>query len=317
VSGTLNDADAQNSFGICLEWGIGVQSNLALAAHYSQRATLQGHPDRANNLGFCREHGRGVEQGIRLVAEHYESAAGRGHPEGGLNYRRCPRLLGRWNPPDRSSQVSAYPPSNNRLAALFIDCLKEPKALNGASIESIAFIERLQASLSAKTPSQMRTAKWDTKSEFECRDSSVAKLAHGPDGTLSVVKFAETARGFRLIQCEAAIHKGLKHPLILKFCRSNPGRFGPNAIVTELAGNGSLASHLLSAEAREMGQLQGETRVAKIIVGIVLAMRYLHSQEVIQCNLNADNVLPHLDWNISIAAFGYSISRDEAFQAPI
>jgi hypothetical protein len=141
LSAELNDADAQNSFGICLERGIEISSNLSLAAHYYQRSILQGHPDGANNLGFCLEHGRGVEQDIRLAAEYYKSAADRGHSEGGLNYRRCLRLLGRWDPPDRSSQVSVHPPSNDWLTNLFLDCLKEPEALGSASAELIASIE--------------------------------------------------------------------------------------------------------------------------------------------------------------------------------
>jgi TPR repeat protein len=105
------------------------------------------NPDGANNLGFCLEHGRGVEQDIQLAAQYYKSAADRGHPEGRLNYCHCLRLLGRWNPPDRSSQVTVQPPSNDFLAGLFFDCLKEPEALESASAEIIDSIQRLRASL--------------------------------------------------------------------------------------------------------------------------------------------------------------------------
>jgi serine/threonine protein kinase len=95
-----------------------------------------------------------------------------------------------------------------------------------------------------------------------------------------------------LIQREAAIHKELKHPLILEYRGSHLEMFGPSVtIVTEITKNGSLASHLPSAENAELSQLRGETRVATIIVGIVLAMQYLHSQQVIQRNLTADNIL--------------------------
>jgi serine/threonine protein kinase len=58
-----------------------------------------------------------------------------------------------------------------------------------------------------------------------------------------------------------------------------------------------------------MCRLRGETRIARIIVGIVLAMRYVHSQGVIHCNLNPDNILLDCDWNVRIADFGLSISR--------
>jgi hypothetical protein len=89
-----------------------------------------------------------------------------------------------------------------------------------------------------------------------------------------VVKTAATAEGASLIEQETAIHEKLKHPLILE-CRER--RFetvrGNSPVVTEVTGNRSLRSDLPSAEGALQGQLHGETRVARIIVGVVLALR--------------------------------------------
>jgi serine/threonine protein kinase len=133
---------------------------------------------------------------------------------------------------------------------------------------------------------------------------SVVRLARDPEGTLSAVKSAATLRGVQLIQREAVIRKELKHPLILEIRGSHSGVFGlSTTIITEVAENGSLANHLPSGRGGEMCQLRGETRVARIIVGIVLAMRYLHSQRVIHCNLIPDNILLDWDWNVRIGDF--------------
>jgi serine/threonine protein kinase len=150
-------------------------------------------------------------------------------------------------------------------------------------------------------------------SELGCGDSSVVRLAGEPEGTLLAVKSAKTPSGVQLIQREIPIHKELKHPLILEFRGSDPRMFGsPTTIVTEVAGNGSLASHLPSAGNGERCCLRGETRIVRIIVGIVLAMRYIDSQGIIHCDLNPDNILLDWDWNVRIADFGHSISPDES-----
>jgi serine/threonine protein kinase len=112
-----------------------------------------------------------------------------------------------------------------------------------------------------------------------------------------------------MIQREAAIRQELRHPLILKVRRSYSEVFGGSTtLVTEIAENGSLASHLPTARGTEMIQLQRETRMARVIVGIVLAMRYLHSQRIIHCNLTPDKILLDCDWNVRIDGFGHSIS---------
>jgi TPR repeat protein len=68
-------------------------------------ASEHGHPDGANNFGFCPGHGRRVQQNLEIAAEHYKFAAERGHLEANLNRARFLRLLGRWKPPDRSSET--------------------------------------------------------------------------------------------------------------------------------------------------------------------------------------------------------------------
>jgi serine/threonine protein kinase len=90
--------------------------------------------------------------------------------------------------------------------------------------------------------------------------------------------------------------KKLKHPLIVKLRDyiSDTADHNP-AIVTKFAGNGSLANHLQSIQSSHNCCLSGSNRIERIIVGIALTMRYLHSQDIVHRDLRPDNIL--LDWN--------------------
>jgi serine/threonine protein kinase len=121
------------------------------------------------------------------------------------------------------------------------------------------------------------------------------------------VKTFVTPNRAELIQREDSILKTLKHPLILELRKhifDTPDH--NSAIETEFAGNGSLASHLPPSKC----SLSGANRITRIIVGIALAMRFVHSQDVIHCDLRPDNILLDWDWNVRIADFGHSISPD-------
>jgi serine/threonine-protein kinase len=50
----------------------------------------------------------------------------------------------------------------------------------------------------------------------------------------------------------------------------------------------------------------------KGIVGIALAMRYLHSRGLIRRDLRPDNILLDGDWNVKVANFGHSVWTDES-----
>jgi serine/threonine protein kinase len=109
-----------------------------------------------------------------------------------------------------------------------------------------------------------------------------------------------------LIRDEAIIFKTLKHPLIVEL-QSDIFNTNDNnsAIVIEFAGNGSLANHMT-----DQSRLQDPNRIAKVIVGIALAMQFIHSQGVIHRDLTPDNILLDWNWNwkVRIADFDHSLS---------
>jgi TPR repeat protein len=290
LAADLGNAAAENSFGICLERGIGVHFNIDLAAEYYQRSAVHGHPGGANNLGFCLEHGRGVCADIELAAEYYKFAADHGSAEAGPNYHRCLRLLRRWEAPDRYSDASFHPPSTEELPDVqFVD----PPDRDSA--ELIASIRRLKNSTNERRPARLPAA------TLLCGSN----LAHFSENTKQriVVKSSRNPHETESIRREGAIHSTLTHPLVLGL-REFDSRVA--RMVTEFVGNGTLADHL----ATQTGALAKANRIARIVVGIVHAMRHIHERGVIHRDLKPENVL--LDWkaNVRIAGFKYGVSRD-------
>jgi TPR repeat protein len=187
LSAELKNAAAQNSFGIFLERGIGVQKNQSLAAQYYQLAAHQGHLDGANNFGFCLEHGRGVEQNIELATQYYKFAADGGHSEAKLNHSRCLRLLGEWEPSDRSSEIVSHPPSLDHFFNLFRGFLENPEPLDDDGRRFLNSFERLRAPTEIPIISTLPMAKM-IPYQIGRGDSSVVKLSLDSKSRLTAVK---------------------------------------------------------------------------------------------------------------------------------
>jgi serine/threonine protein kinase len=134
------------------------------------------------------------------------------------------------------------------------------------------------------------------------------KLSLDSKSKLTVVKTSVESDHREFIRRDASILQTLKHPLILELRGYSSDTADHNsAIITEFVGNGSLASHLPPSKCG----LSGANRITRIIVGIALAMRFVHSNYVIHRDLKPDNILLDWDWNVKIADFGHSISPTE------
>jgi serine/threonine protein kinase len=139
-------------------------------------------------------------------------------------------------------------------------------------------------------------------------DSSVVTASTDSESKLIAVKTARSEKCVPLIQREAAILKTLKHPLVLRIVDRLDNK---SMIMTEFAGNGSLASHLPSEGCANQSRLIGANRIARVIIGIALAMRFVHSRRVIHRDFRPGNILLDFDWNVRIADFGHSISPNQ------
>jgi TPR repeat protein len=299
-SAAKGNAAAENSFGIFLERGIGVRKNLFLAAQFYRRAADHGDADGANNFGFCLEHGRGVPQNVAMAASYYKFADDRGHPEAKLNRARCLRLLDRWEPPDRSSESLSNPPSPNHLFELFRDLRENPDPLNGDEQRLLLALERLKSAAISPAPAAAVVS-----DAIGRGDSSIVKLTVDLRSNFIAVKTAKDRECAKLIRREAVILKALEHPLVIGVAGRSDSADGAAAVVTELAGNGALVAHLPPA-CDSQSRLSGETRIAKIITGVALAMRFVHSRGAIHRDLTPANILLDWDWAVRIADFGRS-----------
>jgi serine/threonine protein kinase len=148
---------------------------------------------------------------------------------------------------------------------------------------------------------------WRDGSEIGNGDFFVAKPVRCLEsGENRAMKTQFTKTNVRYVEREKSIHEKLNHPLIVGFEKYIPATKGqPAAILNEFVPNGSLADHL-----PQLTDLLNGTRIAMILTGIVLAMRYLHSQNIIHRDLKPANVFLDWNWIDRIGEFDYSLLSD-------
>jgi serine/threonine protein kinase len=213
-------------------------------------------------------------------------------------------LLGEWKPSDRSSEIVSHPPSLDRLSNLFRGFLENPELLDDDGRRLLNSFDRLKARTEIRVISDSSVIKW-ISDQIGSGNSSVVELSLDSTSRLTAVKTSLNPNFVELIRREAVILKTMKHPLIVEFLGEISDPYDQNSvIVTEFAGNGSLTNHLSSAEY----PLSGANRITRIIVGIALAMRFVHSRGFIHFDLKPANILLDLDWNVRIAEIGQNIS---------
>jgi serine/threonine protein kinase len=132
--------------------------------------------------------------------------------------------------------------------------------------------------------------------------SSVVTLCVDSKANPIALKTARRGGSGESIRREAAVLERLKHPFVVELRGPISATPTPQAsIATAYAWHGSLASHH-----PPKARLRGPNRIAKVVAGIALAMRFVHSRGVIHRDLSPENVLLDWDWSVRIADFGHS-----------
>jgi serine/threonine protein kinase len=144
------------------------------------------------------------------------------------------------------------------------------------------------------------------------RGNSLVVLTKDIEGRFTVMKTARDSKLRESILREINILKTMNHPLVVSIRdRCSGAKKIIPAVVTDFVANGSLADHLPDAKNADPCQLNNSTRIMRIIPGIVLAMRSIHSRGIIHRDLTPDNILLGFDWHVKISTFRHSVSANQ------
>jgi serine/threonine protein kinase len=187
------------------------------------------------------------------------------------------------------------------LSRIFSELSPNPEALTDEGRQFLNSIQQLKSR--TLTPGIPANSDPTFPSQIQSGSSSTVKLSLDPKSNLIAVKTVKHRDYTELIRRETAILKELEHPLVIALRHDISSN---SAVVTEFVGNGSLASYF-----RSHSGLSRANRIAKIIAGVALAMRFLHRRDVVHRDLTPENILLDWDWTVKIADFGGSVSRDE------
>jgi serine/threonine protein kinase len=271
-----------------------------MAAKYYKLSADQNYATGQNNFGFCLEQGRGVERNIEFASKYYKRASALNHPEAEFNYRRCLRLRNQWeiSPQNSTEDLSPKSLAKNKRSKAGDDSLQ-------------TFPERPRSEM----PSEW-VKKFDGMKELR-------EIGSGGFGIVKLVQDSEENMRFAVkiprnikdwaqsITREIDALISLKHPCILGFLGfSLPTDKSDAMIVTEYVPNGSLEENVFIGENEELPRLQSHTKLAKIVVGIVHGMLYMHSKNMLHRDLKPANILLDHFWHPRICDFGLSRFSD-------
>jgi TPR repeat protein len=77
--------------GFCLQYGLGVEIDLAQSVKYYKMSADQDHPGGAYHYALCLHYGIGVDQDLEEAARYYERAANPGEIAGSRHSFRIRR----------------------------------------------------------------------------------------------------------------------------------------------------------------------------------------------------------------------------------
>jgi hypothetical protein len=291
-----SNQDGLYNIGRCLEYGIGIPRDLTQSMKYYRLSAPLKDPMAEHSFRICLERGIGIDSNLALAASFYRRSAAHGDPEGANNFGFC-------------LEHGRGVKQNIEAAAKCYRFARDDGHAEGEVNyrRCLRILDRWEA------PDRSYTISDRFSSDGGCNDLFIACLdnpgtIYGASEELLAsihrLKSAIIEPADRLIVTlaedfgpttavpRAVMPAQLNHPLILSPCTDS---------FTQHPLNGSLANQLLHRQIRK------GTRIARTVTGITLAIRYLHSQRVIHCNLSRHSVLLDWDWNARLVDIRHSI----------
>jgi hypothetical protein len=295
------DADAQNNYGICLYEGKGVSKNWSESARYFKMSADQGNAFGQYKYGRCLSYGEGVAKNLSEGARYAKMSADQGNAFGQNSYGLC-------------LQNGEGVDKNLSEAARYF----KMSADHGDEYANELY-HSCQEELSASRPVSLSESLMDLESfknvrELGCGRFGVVWLSENEKKDVLAVKYIEVGRKFdsaRLLR-EVSVLTLLNHPCIVRIVGwSLPNEECRKArIATEFMSNGSVEEALERVKKGEIPAFWNHTNITKMIIGILLGMKYLHSRNIIHRDLKPGNLLIDGNGQIRIADFGTAKLED-------
>jgi hypothetical protein len=322
-----------NGLGRCYEFGLGVPKDLRRAANCYRASATGGFFWAHSNYAFCLQRGIGVEPNLAEAARYYKIAAVQGDPLAAFEFAICLHY-GIGIDADLDEAVFYYLfASFKRISRASRHSFRCLRSLNAARFQWEQFpelpvgrLESFQRCFKARpfTPPKFVADYMTEPYEFTKDNkigtggsSLVTEAIDADNGRKIAIKYlfgynSKKDRINFINEVEALVK--LNHPYVLRILGySMPTQATCAQIQTEYAANGSLDSVLRSVKRGSHYPFWNATGKGIIICGIVLGMRYVHSEGIMHRDLKPANRLLDGDGRVLIGDFGTSrLEYDDA-----
>jgi hypothetical protein len=318
-----NLAEAQFNYGLCLRDGDGVPIDLVQSAEYFKLAADQNDDEAQIHYGWCLERGLGVGQNLPECARLYGESMIQQNRIGAAHYALCLHYgIGVVDDLDAASDHYEFslPERPTVLVQNAHRCLQRLNRRRVAEPRPQQTIDAPQSASSSSGPPgrfdmtpvissyRIRRIGQNGDAEIGRGGFGITTLHHDPEtGKRTAVKHIAVAHSREKLLAEVVSLLKMNDPCVIRIIGwSDGGQSQRGEIHMEFASNGSLDDLLGRARRGYQTVLGRLTEKAKLICGIVLGMRYVHSKGIIHRDLKPSNIMFDEHWRPKIIDFGMS-----------